>query len=259
MCDVDRRRRRRRAGRAVDLRHPQGAAPRGPRRLRGAPARPAVPRRRLDGVGRPARAGPPPRRDGDGSRSSASTSTCPTPTCRSPRRCGRAGSRTGPGSRSAGCQSDDCAHPGRRRGRARRGGRRARPGRVRRARHRGQDRRDPVRPHPRHPDARACASACSAWSSRRPGTSPGSTAPTPPSSTAHAPHPVISTMADQVDVVAGERDMGGTMRLGAYPALLADGLGGRGGLRRARDLRAAPAPLRGQQRLPRPAGRRRPA
>jgi CTP synthase len=37
------------------------------------------------------------------------------------------------------------------------------------------------------------------------------------------PHPVISTMAEQVDVVAGERDMGGTMRLGAYPALLAEG------------------------------------
>ncbi len=36
----------------------------------------------------------------------------------------------------------------------------------------------------------------------------------------HTPHPVISTMADQRDVVAGERDMGGTMRLGAYPALL---------------------------------------
>ncbi|MEJ2864817.1 CTP synthase [Actinomycetospora sp. OC33-EN07] len=35
------------------------------------------------------------------------------------------------------------------------------------------------------------------------------------------PHPVISTMADQTDVVAGERDMGGTMRLGAWPAVLA--------------------------------------
>jgi CTP synthase len=34
------------------------------------------------------------------------------------------------------------------------------------------------------------------------------------------PHAVISTMADQHDVVAGERDMGGTMRLGAYPAVL---------------------------------------
>jgi CTP synthase len=37
------------------------------------------------------------------------------------------------------------------------------------------------------------------------------------------PHPVIATMADQEDVVAGERDMGGTMRLGLYPATLAEG------------------------------------
>ncbi|MQA84611.1 MAG: CTP synthase [Streptosporangiales bacterium] len=37
------------------------------------------------------------------------------------------------------------------------------------------------------------------------------------------PHPVISTMPDQLDVVAGERDMGGTMRLGLYPARLAEG------------------------------------
>ncbi len=38
-------------------------------------------------------------------------------------------------------------------------------------------------------------------------------------------HPVIATMADQVDVVAGERDMGGTMRLGSYAAeLTADSL-----------------------------------
>lgn len=37
------------------------------------------------------------------------------------------------------------------------------------------------------------------------------------------PHPVISTMADQRDVVAGERDMGGTMRLGSYPAVLVPG------------------------------------
>ncbi|MFD9942979.1 CTP synthase [Nonomuraea sp. NPDC059023] len=36
-------------------------------------------------------------------------------------------------------------------------------------------------------------------------------------------HPVISTMADQEDVVAGERDMGGTMRLGAYTAKLGEG------------------------------------
>ncbi|WP_157244819.1 CTP synthase [Nonomuraea typhae] len=36
-------------------------------------------------------------------------------------------------------------------------------------------------------------------------------------------HPVISTMADQQDVVAGERDMGGTMRLGSYTAKLGEG------------------------------------
>ncbi|GAA3852796.1 CTP synthase [Saccharothrix violaceirubra] len=35
--------------------------------------------------------------------------------------------------------------------------------------------------------------------------------------------PVISTMADQQDVVSGQRDMGGTMRLGAYPAKLVPG------------------------------------
>ncbi len=34
------------------------------------------------------------------------------------------------------------------------------------------------------------------------------------------PDPVISTMADQQDIVAGEADLGGTMRLGAYPAVL---------------------------------------
>jgi CTP synthase len=37
------------------------------------------------------------------------------------------------------------------------------------------------------------------------------------------PFPVISTMADQLDVVSGDRDMGGTMRLGAYPAVLGEG------------------------------------
>mgnify|MGYP001102534209 CR=1 FL=1 len=36
-------------------------------------------------------------------------------------------------------------------------------------------------------------------------------------------HPVVATMAEQLDVVAGERDMGGTMRLGAYKAALAPG------------------------------------
>jgi CTP synthase len=36
-------------------------------------------------------------------------------------------------------------------------------------------------------------------------------------------HPVVATMADQRDVVSGDRDMGGTMRLGLYPAKLVEG------------------------------------
>ena len=40
---------------------------------------------------------------------------------------------------------------------------------------------------------------------------------------AEAPHVVISTMSDQTDIVAGRGDMGGTMRLGTYPAELAPG------------------------------------
>ncbi len=36
-------------------------------------------------------------------------------------------------------------------------------------------------------------------------------------------NPVIATMAEQLDIVAGEGDLGGTMRLGAYPAVLAEG------------------------------------
>ncbi len=37
------------------------------------------------------------------------------------------------------------------------------------------------------------------------------------------PDPVIATMADQEDVVAGERDMGGTMRLGLWPTKILPG------------------------------------
>jgi CTP synthase len=37
------------------------------------------------------------------------------------------------------------------------------------------------------------------------------------------PDAVIATMASQVDVIAGERDLGGTMRLGSYPAALEKG------------------------------------
>ena len=67
------------------------------------------------------------------------------------------------------------------------------------------------------------------------------------------PEAVIATMATQVDVVPGERDMGGTMRLGSYPATLQHGSVTAGVYGVDRGHRAAPAPLRGGQRLPRPA------
>src|SRR5436190_7036058 len=37
-----------------------------------------------------------------------------------------------------------------------------------------------------------------------------------------SPHPVIATMEEQKHIVAGAGDLGGTMRLGSYPAVLAD-------------------------------------
>ncbi len=40
---------------------------------------------------------------------------------------------------------------------------------------------------------------------------------------ANAADPVVATMADQTDVISGVKDMGGTMRLGSYPARLAEG------------------------------------
>jgi len=39
----------------------------------------------------------------------------------------------------------------------------------------------------------------------------------------NTPDPVISTMASQEDIVAGKADLGGSMRLGLYPAQLAEG------------------------------------
>ncbi|HEY8452857.1 MAG: CTP synthase [Micromonosporaceae bacterium] len=40
---------------------------------------------------------------------------------------------------------------------------------------------------------------------------------------ADTPHPVIDTMADQEEIVAGRGDLGGTMRLGSWPAKLTPG------------------------------------
>ena len=71
------------------------------------------------------------------------------------------------------------------------------------------------------------------------------------------PEPVIATMEEQKSFVDGAGDLGGTMRLGLYPASLADGHRRPRGVRRGDDRGAPPAPLRGQQPLPRAARGRR--
>ena len=63
------------------------------------------------------------------------------------------------------------------------------------------------------------------------------------------PHPVIDFLPEQREL----EDKGGSMRLGAYPCVLAQRDPGGRGLRDARDLRAASPPLRVQPGLPRPA------
>ena len=164
LADVRRRPggRRHRRGRTVDLRHPEGAAQGGPGRVRRPPARPAVPRRRLDALGRPARSGctTPTRRSP--SRWSASTSTCPTPTSRSSRRCAPAVSRTGQGQRQLDRLGRVRDPRGCRQG-ARRRRRRAGARWLRHPRDRGQARRADLRPHQQDPDARPLPRACSAW------------------------------------------------------------------------------------------------
>ena len=68
----------------------------------------------------------------------------------------------------------------------------------------------------------------------------------------NTPYPVIDLMPDQKGV-----DMGGTMRLGLWPCQLQPGTKTCRGLRGTGSFRASPAPLRGQQLIPRQARRRR--
>ena len=222
MCDVDEEAVVAAVGRPVDLRHPQGAAPRGTGRLRRTPPRPAVPRRRLDRRGTSCCAACTTRRTTSRSAWSASTSTCPTPTCPSPRRCAPAGSPTTARSSCAGSPSDDCETP---EGAARQldgvdavcvpggFGVRGIEGKLGALRH--------AREH-RVPVLGLCLGLqCMVIEYAR--TVAGLDGANSPEFDHATPHPVIATMADQRDVVAGERDMGGTMRLGLYPAKLAEG------------------------------------
>ena len=188
LADVRRRRRGRdlHPGRAVDLRHPAGAAPGGAGRLRRPPAEPELPRRRLDHLGRPAGAGAPPR----GDRPDRGGRQVHRPAGRLPvGHRGAAGRRVRqqrPGRDRLG-RLRRLHHLRRRHGRAQRRAGRAHPRRVRGPRHRGQDRRHQLRPDQPDPGARACASDCSASSSRRRATWPDWAARTPPSSTRTPP------------------------------------------------------------------------
>ena len=88
------------------------------------------------------------------------------------------------------------------------------PRRLRRAGHRGQDRRRRLRPGARDPVPRPVPRPAGDGHRRAPGTWPASRGPTPGSSTPSRPHLVIDLMDEQHKVV----DMGGTMRLGSYVA-----------------------------------------
>ena len=69
------------------------------------------------------------------------------------------------------------------------------------------------------------------------------------SSTPTPQFPVIATMEEQVEIIAGG-DLGGTMRLGLYPAKLADGSIAAELYGSTEVSRASPPPLRGQQLVP---------
>ncbi len=118
--------------------------------------------------------------------------------------------------------SDDCQTDAVRHRRARRRARRADPRRLRHPRHRGQARRHPLRAQAGRLRCSDCASGLQCIvieAARSVGLTEASSAEFDPDT----PDPVIATMADQLDAVAGEADLGGTMRLGAYPAVLEPG------------------------------------
>ena len=81
---------------------------------------------------------------------------------------------------------------------------------------------------------------------------PGAT-PIRPSSTPATPHRVIYKLRE----LKGVDELGGTMRLGAWPCVLAEGSFAQRAYGRARDQRAAPPPLRVQPRIRRDADGRR--
>ena len=195
---------------------------RGPGRLRRAPARPAVPRRRLDRVGRPARPGAPSAARGHG---------------RAGRQVRRPARRLPVGVRGAargGVRPPrQGQHPlgavGLVRDAGRRGGRSwpastasSSPAGSASAASRARSARSATRASSGIPTLGLCLGLqCMVIETARhlAGIEDANSAEFDPDT----PDPVIATMADQVDIVAGNADLGGTMRLGAYPATLTPG------------------------------------
>ena len=162
------------------------------------------------------------RRKKSPSRWSASTSTCPTPTSRSARRCGPAASPTTPRSTSAGCSPTSAQTP---EGAARLLGEvdgivipggfgiRGVEGKVGAVRFAREN---------QIPILGLCLGLqCMVIEVAR--NLAGLTGADSSEFTPDAPHKVIATMAEQVAIVEGGGDLGGSMRLGAYPADLLPG------------------------------------
>ena len=136
--------------------------------------------------------------------------------------------------------------------RARAGRRRSRPRRLRLTRLGGQDPRLPRRPRARDPLPRHLPRDARRRVGVRP-PCPGLEGANSTEMDPETPFPVIDLLPEQKEI----EDLGGTMRLGAQAVELADGRARvtRTGVRRPR---AAPPPLRGEQRAPPAARRRRP-
>ena len=131
----------------------------------------------------------------------------------------------------------------------------ARARRLRRARRRRHGRGDPRTRARRGCRSSASASACRRRSSSSRATCCGLDDSHSSEFAPECDNPVISLMESQQHVT----DMGGTMRLGAYPCRLARGSRAAEVYGVAGGERAAPAPLRGLEHVPRPVRRARAA
>ena len=100
-----------------------------------------------------------------------------------------------------------------------------------------------------------CRSSGSAWACRWRSWSSRATCAgwRTPTRTEFAPECARTRSSALLDSQRAGHDKGGTMRLGAYPCVLKPGSRAARDLRRRGDQRAPPAPLRGQQRVPRAA------